>query len=114
MSVIPLALALSFVRQDEGVEDDVCAVLLEGAEVSAFEYLNRDVYPDQDALDAASKAGLAGPFAMVINGAIKAAILKMFAEQYTNREDSAGGQAVAELPFNSRTLLRPWRVIPGV
>ncbi|KVS62679.1 head-tail connector protein [Burkholderia cepacia] len=114
MSVIPLSLALSFVRQDEGVEDDVCEVLLDGAEASAFAYLNRDVYPDQDALDAASKAGTAGQFAMVINGAIKAAILKMFAEQYTNREDSAGGQAVSELPFNSRALLRPWRVIPGV
>ncbi|WGS44237.1 head-tail connector protein [Burkholderia sp. JSH-S8] len=114
MSVIPLSLALSFVRQDEGVEDDVCAVLLDGAEAAAFAYLNRDVYPDQETLDAANAAGMAGPFALVINGAIKAAILKTFAELYTNREDSAGTQKVAEMPFNSRTLLRPWRVIPGV
>lgn len=113
MALVDVSLALGFLRQDAGVEDDVVQVLLDGATESALDYLNRQVFEDQDALDAAVTAGTAGDSPMVVNGAIKAAILKTTAELYANREDSALGHVV-ELPFNARTLLRPHRIVPGL
>lgn len=113
MALVELSLALGFVRQDVGVEDDVVQALLDGATQSAVDYLNRQVFDTQDALDAAVTAGTAGDNPMVVNAAIKAAILKTTAELYANREDSTLG-SVAELPFNARTLLRPHRIVPGV
>ncbi|MBU9154202.1 head-tail connector protein [Burkholderia gladioli] len=113
MALVELSLALGFVRQDAGVEDDVIQALLDGATQSAIDYLNRQVFDTQDALDAAVTAGTAGDNPMVVNAAIKAAILKATAELYANREDSAVG-TVSELPFNVRTLLRPHRIVPGL
>ena len=113
MALVELSLALGFVRQDVGVEDDVVQALLDGATQSAVDYLNRQVFDTQDALDASVTAGTAGDNPMVVNAAIKAAILKTTAELYANREDSTLG-SVAELPFNARTLLRPHRIVPGV
>ncbi|SDR19048.1 Phage gp6-like head-tail connector protein [Paraburkholderia fungorum] len=113
MALVDLSLALGFLRQDAGVEDDVVQALLDGATQSAVDYLNRQVFEDDDAMAAAVAAGTAGDNPMVVNGAIKAAILKSTAELYSNREDSSVSKLV-ELPFNARTLLRPHRIIPGV
>jgi hypothetical protein len=113
MSLIPLSLALGYVRQDAGVDDDVVEVLLEGAESSALSYLNRDVYATDEDMAAAVANGTAGAYAMVVNGAIKVAILKTVAELYANRENSADYKLI-ELPFNVRSLLQPLRIIPGV
>jgi hypothetical protein len=115
MALVELSLGLSFVRQDAGIEDDVIQALLSAAEDSALAYLNRPVYETQDALDADITAGTitTDDNPMVVNGAIVAAILKLCAEMYANREDS-GQSKVIEMPFNARTLLRPYRIIPGV
>ena len=113
MALVDLSLALGFLRQDAGVEDDVVQALLDGATQSALDYLNRQVFEDADALAAAVAAGTAGDNPMVVNGAIKAAILKTAGELYANREDSSIGTLV-ELPFNARTLLRPHRIVPGI
>ncbi|WP_321940035.1 head-tail connector protein [Paraburkholderia sp. J8-2] len=113
MALVPLSLALSFVRQDAGADDDVAQAVLEGAEAEAVAFLNRQVYEDQDTLAAAIADGTAADTAMIVNGAIKAAILKTFAEMYSNRTDSAPQKTVV-LPFSSRTLLRPFRITPGL
>lgn len=113
MALVERALALGFLRQDSGVEDDVVQVLVDGATQSALDYLNRQVFEDAVSMAAAVAAGTAGDEPMVINGAIKAAILKTVGEMYANREDSAGVHVV-ELPFNARTLLRPHRIVSGV
>ncbi|MDR6447480.1 hypothetical protein J2794_003596 [Paraburkholderia terricola] len=113
MALVDVNLALGFVRQDAGVEDDVIQVLLDGATQSALDYLNRQVFETAEAMEAAIAAGTAGDNPMVVNGAVKAAILKTTAELYANREDSSIGTLV-ELPFNARTLLRPHRMVPGV
>ncbi|WP_144149356.1 head-tail connector protein [Paraburkholderia sp. BCC1884] len=113
MALVDVTLALGFLRQDAGVEDEIVQALLDGATQSAVDYLNRQVFEDQDSLNIAVTAGIAGDYPMVVNGAIKAAILKTTAELYSNREDSALGHVV-ELPFNARTLLRPHRIVPGV
>ncbi|WGS46805.1 head-tail connector protein [Burkholderia sp. JSH-S8] len=113
MALVELKLALGFLRQDAGVEDDVIQALLDGATQSAVDYLNRQVFESAAAMETAIAAGTAGENPMVVNAAIRAAILKTIGELYVNREDSTAG-AVAELPFNARTLLRPHRIIPGV
>jgi hypothetical protein len=113
MALVDLTLALGFLRQDAGVEDDVVQALLDGATQSATDYLNRQVFEDADSMDAAVAAGTAGDYPMVVNGAIKAAILKTTGELYANRQDSSIGTLV-ELPFNARTLLRPHRIVPGL
>jgi hypothetical protein len=113
MALVDVGLALGFLRQDAGVEDDVVQLLLDGATQSAIDYLNRQVFEDEESLEAAVTAGTAGEYPMLVNAAIKAAILKTTAELYANREDSALGHVV-ELPFNVRTLLRPHRIVPGL
>jgi hypothetical protein len=113
MALVEISLALGFLRQDAGVEDDVVQALLDGATQSALDYLNRQVFEDDEAMAAAVTAGTAGDYPMVVNGAIKAAILKTTGELYANREDSVSSKTV-ELPFNARTLLRPHRIVPGI
>ena len=113
MALVDLSLALGFVRQDAGVEDAVVQALLDGATQSAIDYLNRQVFETDAAMQDAITAGTAGDNPMVINGAIRAAILKSTAELFANREDSSAGTLV-ELPFNARALLRPYRMVPGV
>lgn len=113
MALVDLSLALGFLRQDAGVEDDVVQALLDGATQSALDYLNRQVFEDDETLATAVAAGTAGDNPMVVNGAIKAAILKTAGELYANREDSSIGTLV-ELPLNARTLLRPHRIVPGI
>lgn len=113
MALVELRLALGYVRQDPGVDDEVVQALLDGATQSAIDYLNRQVFEDEQSMVAAIKAGTAGDCPMVVNGAIRAAILKTTAELYANREDSAVG-ALVELPFNARSLLRAHRIYSGL
>ncbi|KAB1593808.1 phage gp6-like head-tail connector protein [Burkholderia cepacia] len=113
MALVELKLALGFVRANPGVEDDVVQVLLDGATQSAIDYLNRQVFETGELMAAAIAAETAGENPMVVNAAIRAAILKITAELYANREDTAFGP-VTDLPLNARTLLRPHRIIPGV
>lgn len=115
MPLVAISLALGFVRQDAGVEDDVVQALLDGATQSAIDYLNRQVFEDVASMEEAVAAGTAGDEPMVVNAAIVAAILKTTAELYANREDSsAGSKSVSEMPFNARTMLRPHRIVPGL
>lgn len=113
MGLVSIDLAIGHLRAEPDVENDQIQTYLDGAEQSAVDYLNRQVFPDKDSMDAAVADGTAGDFPMVVNGAIKVAILKTLGELYANREDSAVG-VVVELPFNARTLLRPHRIVPGV
>jgi hypothetical protein len=113
MPLVNLELAVKFVRQDLGADDDVIQMALDGATQASIDYLNREVFETDSAMQAAIAAGTAGDNPMVVNAAIKAGILKTTAELYANREDSTLG-SVAELPFNARTLLRPHRIVPGV
>lgn len=113
MALVELKLALGFVRANAGVEDDVVQLLVDGATQSAIDYLNRQVFETEEAMVSAIEAGTAGKDPMVVNAAIRAAILKITAELYANREDTAFGP-VTYLPLNARSLLRPHRIIPGV
>jgi hypothetical protein len=113
MAIVSVALALSMIRQDAGVEDDLVGVLLAGATESVIGYLNRDVYETQDDLDAAVTAGIATANAMVATDLIRAAALKQFYEIYTNRGNTAFSTS-AELTVSVKSMLRSIRIVPGV
>ena len=51
---------------------------------------------------------------MVVNDAVKAAILLLFGHLHANREDAVTGVTVAQMPMGSQYLLMPYRVGLGV
>ena len=51
---------------------------------------------------------------MVVNDAVKAAILLLFGHLHANREDAVTGVPVAQMPMGSQYLLMPYRVGMGV
>lgn len=114
MALVTLDLAIGHCRANPGEENELIQIYLDGAEQSALDYLNRQVFTDKAAMDAAVADGTAGEFPMVVNSAIKVAILKTTAEVYANREDSVVGATVVELPMSAKAFLRPHRIVPGV
>lgn len=101
MSLVDLALARGYCRAspaDPKVEPQLAA-----AESYVLDRLNRRVFADQVALDAAVAAGTAGEFPMLANGAIKAAILEYLLALYDNREPEAEERV--------RSLIYPYRVL---
>lgn len=114
MPLVSLELAAKHVRIDLADEADLLALYLGAAEQTAVDYLGRKVYAAQDELDAAVAAGTAGDFPMLVNDAIRAAILLTLGHLYANREDVLVGVSASEMPRGARDLLRPHRIIPGV
>ncbi|MGK3120457.1 head-tail connector protein [Pseudomonas corrugata] len=116
MGAIDIALAMQHLRAE--VDDQVYVqALLNAAEDSAAQYLQRQFYADAAALEAAVLAGTAGNDPIVVTGSIVAACLLILGHLYANREDTVTGinvSSVAELPMGSRTLLHPYRVQMGV
>ena len=90
------------------------SLAMRAAELSAQEFLNRNIYADQSALNAAVLAGIAGPSPMVINALIQAGILLILGHLYANREDVVVGASVSEVPHGSHALLMPYRAQLGV
>ncbi|WP_312417760.1 head-tail connector protein [Comamonas sp.] len=106
--------ALAHLRVEAGQEDALITLYQGAAEQSAMDYLNRQVFADQAALDAAVAAETAGANPMVVNYAIKAAMLLILGHLYSNREDVVAGASVVQLPGGARSLLRPHRITHGV
>lgn len=99
-----------------GSEDDAAllTLYLSGAKQSAIDYLDRNVYESQIALDAAVAAGTAGDYPIVVNDAINTAILLTVGHLYANREDVIVGATASQLPNGAQFFLRPHRIFPGV
>ena len=106
--------ARAHLRIDAG---EVITVYIGAAQNAAVNYLNRQVFETQIALDAAVAAGTAGTDPMVVTDAIKSAMLLILGHLYENREDvvvgSTGNAAVA-LPMGSQYLLQPYRLNIGI
>lgn len=113
MSAISLDVAMQHLRAEEGDRSYV-ELLLEAAEDSAAQYLNRRFYSDTDLLAAAVLDGSAGTNPILANPSIKAACLLILGSLYSNREDVVIGTISSELPMGSRSLLTPYRVGLGV
>lgn len=102
--MIELALAKQQARIDGNGEDELLAVLLQAAVEDCAAYLNRPLYADEAAKAEAEKKGERG--GLVINAAVRAAILQLFAYLYAERE--GGG-----MPESVRRLLDSYRTLPG-
>ena len=136
MPFITTAEAKLHLRVDGVAEDALIGIYIAAAEASAVAFIDRAVYADQPALDAAlatapaalSAATLAADNAllcarmhyrrimdgMMVNEAIRAAILLTTGHLYANREDVVTGVTVAALPNGAQYLLQPYRVGMGV
>ncbi|BBP95961.1 hypothetical protein BSFA1_10900 [Burkholderia sp. SFA1] len=114
--LIPIDTALAHLREDAGVADSLVALYLSAAIQSACDYLNRQVFATAEDMAAAVLAGTAGTDPIVINDAIRAAILLILGRLYAFREDVVAGTAssVVELPAGSKQLLQPHRTGLGV
>ncbi|SEO63471.1 hypothetical protein SAMN02800692_1520 [Luteibacter sp. UNC138MFCol5.1] len=96
--------AIAHVRADA---DEDISVYLGAAVIDALEFLNRAVFASPEDMAAAVLAGTAGDDPMVVNDAIRAAILLRVGQLYRDRESG-------DLPLGTRTLLQPFRVGLGV
>lgn len=94
-------------------DDSQLELYVGAAEQAAQDFLNRRVYADADALAEAVLDGSAGCDPMVVNDAIKAAILLLTGHLFRNRE-AVTGESVNELPLGVHALLWPHRVGLGV
>lgn len=111
MSLIDLATAKLHLRVDDDAEDALIELYIEAAETAAADFLNRNVYATPDDLAAADEVPEALP--MVVNAAVRAAILLILGHLYANREDVVS-TAVNKLPMGAHSLLYPHRVGLGV
>lgn len=91
-------------RIDAG--EDV-SLYVSAAEEAASQYLNRAIYEDvtSQGTDAAG---------IVVNDAIRAAILLTVGHLYANRESVVTGTISTELTMTTRYLLGPYRILMGV
>lgn len=112
MALVDLALARQHCRAEPD-DDTVLTAYLSAAEQHALAFLNRAVYPTEHALKDAVDAGNAGPAPMVVNGAIRSAILLLCGHLYVNREDVVTGASVSRVPMGARELLLPYRRFAG-
>ena len=94
-------------------DDAMLDLYIGAAEQAAQDFLNRRVYPDPDALAAAVLEGTSGCDPMVVNDAIKAAILLLVGHLFRNREEVTG-ESLTQLPMGVHSLLWPHRVGLGV
>lgn len=113
MSVIPIEQAMQHLRAE--VEDQgYVELVLDAAEDSAAQFLNRRFYADADSLAAAVLDQSAGAEPMVITPAIRAACLLILGSLYATREAVVIGATATELPIGPRQLMMPYRVGLGV
>lgn len=98
----------------EAEDDPLLTVYAAAAEQMAQDFLNRKVYADETALAAAVLDGSAGDDPILVNPAIRAAVLLTAGHLYRNREDVITGATVSEMKEGARALLWPHRVGLGV
>ena len=113
MSVIDIEVAMRHCRAEEADREHV-QLLLDAAENSASQFIQRQFYADADNLAAAVLDCSAGDEPMVIEKSIVAACLLILGSLYANREDVIVGVSTTDLTLGSRALLSPYRVHLGV
>ena len=99
MTLIDLTTAKLHLRLDSDDED------------ALVHFLNRNVYASMDELESAAEPPDANP--MVINDAVRAAVLLILGHLYANREEVVLASAT-QMPFGAHNLLYPYRIGMGV
>lgn len=107
MSIVTLAEAKLHLRVDTDDEDTTIQIYLDASEVSAANYLNRVIYATDVGTDTSG---------VLMNAAIKAAILLQCGHLYANRESvsMAAGNYMIEMPMGVKFMLDPYRIELGV
>lgn len=108
MTIITLETAKLHLKVDTTDDDAMIAIYLGAAERAAMDYCNRTIYGAEGV-----GSDLDG---VVINDAIKAAILLNLGHLYVNREGVVDNHAVQkqELPLGIQSLLQPYRIGIGM
>jgi hypothetical protein len=94
-------------------DDSLLEIYVDAAELAAQDFLNRRVYPEEDALAAAVLDGTAGDDPILTNASINAAVLLIAGHLFRNRE-AVTGETANQLPMGAHSLLWPHRVGLGV
>lgn len=98
-------------RTDE-FDDAALRLYAAAAEQHVQDFLNRNVYPDAEAMAEAVLEGAAGCSPIVVNDAIRAAVLLLAGHLYANRE-ATSHQALHEVPLGVSQMLWPHRAQLG-
>lgn len=110
MALVSLDTVKGHLRVDGTADDALIGLYLTSAEASISGYLERAVYPTQEALNAA-----ADPSGLVAGAAIQHAVLLLVGEAYRDREGAAKAPQIAgEMPPSVARLLAPLRNGAGV
>ncbi|VVE87563.1 head-tail connector protein [Pandoraea bronchicola] len=114
--IVSLQLALTHLREDGGVADDLIKLYIGAATQAAVDFLDRQLYADDGEMQDAISNGTAGFNPLVANDAVRAAILLTVGKLYAYREDVVAGTStsVMELPGGAKALLFPYRTGLGV
>lgn len=107
--LVTLLEAKAHLKVSHDFDDGDIALKLRAAEEIAVAFLDRAVYPSQQALDAAVAAETAGPDPMVCNFMLRAGILLILGDLFANREDAVTGTIATQLPTGARQCLRSMR-----
>lgn len=105
MSLVDIALARSYCRSSPA-DDARVGVQLGASECFVVDFLNRRVFATEQDMQAAVTAEAAGDLPMVVNDAIRAAILEYTLALYDNRG--------SEVEQRVRGMVYPYRVGLGV
>lgn len=109
MALIDIGTAKQHLKADGSHEDSLISIYLSAASSSAVEFLNRQIFESQAALDAAVANGTAGELPMLINDQVRAGILLTLSYLYANR-----GDVDEKMPAAAQSMLWPFRVKMGV
>lgn len=114
MKFLTLPEVKAHLKVTSAVEDALITLYVSAAEDNCIKYLNRDVYESQAALEEAVTDENPGRDPMVISASTKAAILLLVGHLYEGRQDITSESQFVAIPKNSRWLLWPDRILPGV
>jgi len=107
MSIVTLSQAKLHLRVDHSDEDTLIQLMIDAAEASVSNYLNRSLYESDIGSDVDG---------LVADAAVKSAVLLQVGHLYVNREavSQQPGNYMLELPLGLKWLIDPYRIEMGV
>lgn len=104
--MISLDVAKSHLRVDFDDEDNLIELYLKAAIEYAEGFIDRSIITSEE--DRAHESDI------VVNNAIKSAILLILGHLYANREEESIDKATSPLQLGAKSLLLPYRIKMGV
>lgn len=108
-ALVSLEQAKAHLRVVSDFEDADIQLKLSAATGMAVAFLDRCVFASQAEMDEAIAAGKAGTLPLVCTDMVRAGILLILGDLFTNREDVVTGTIATRLPTGARACLKPLR-----